>query len=224
MVRDSEWELRLPFDPRPMSPDAASEAWRGRTTFDQCVGLATEYYSRVAGRTTVPKAELAREFAELIKQLDFLLKSAYVLHAQYFRLAPTGDRPSVDYRLQQHTAFALDLYAAMFYYVAHRAQTIALGKKTKLPGFVDYKPAIGVRTIRNDVVEHPKPEEFVSLGGSALHSHHGPRVRTMRDGRGVNSSPEGWLFPDAAEFEVAVADILTRAHAHIDGKARSDAL
>ena len=223
MKDDVDWDLRLPFEPSPLAPDAAA-VWSGRTTFDGCVALATRYYSRVAGRSALSSAELARELAELIKQLDFVLKSAYVLHAQYGRLMPTGERPSLDYRLQLHTAFTLDLYASMFYYVAHRAQTIASSKKHPLPGFTGYHPAIGVITIRNAVVEHPRPDEFVSIGGTSVHSMHGPRVRTMRDGRGVTSAPDGWLFPDAAELEASLSGVFVRAHRHIDGTPTHDQL
>lgn len=223
MQRDIDWDLRLPLESRPIAADAAA-VWNGRTTFDRCVGLASNYYARMVGSSAVSQAELAREFAELVKQLDFLLKSAYVLHAQYFRLMPTEQRPSLDYRLQLHTAFTLDLYASMFYYVAHRAQTIASSTKHPLPGFTGYRPATGVRTIRNSVVEHPRPEDFVSIGGTAVHSHHGPRVRTMRDGRGINSDPEGWMFPDAAELEKSMSDVLVRAHRHIDTKSAIEPL
>ena len=217
MKEDIDWDLRLPFEPRPLAPDAAA-VWSGRKTFDGCVALATRYYARVAGRSALPRAELARELADLIKQLDFLLKSSYVLHAQYARLAPTGERPSLDYRLQLHSCFTLDLYASMFYYVAHRAQTIASSKKHPLPGFTGYRPALGVRTIRNSVVEHPRPEAFVSISGTSIHSVHGPRVRAMRDGRGVTSAPDGWLFPDAAELEASLSGVFGRAHRHLDAK------
>lgn len=215
MAKDFDWDLRLPFEPRPM-PEGAAALWGARTTFDRCVMLASNFYSRIGGRTTISCVELAREFAEIIKQLDFLLKSAYVLNDQYFRLTPTEERPSLDYRLQLHTGFTLDLYASMFYYVGHRAQGIASSKKHPLPGFSAYRPAIGVRTVRNSVVEHPRPDAFVSTGSAAMHSLHGPRVRTMRDGKGVNSNPAGWLFPDATELEAAIADILARAHQYLN--------
>ncbi|HEY4304677.1 MAG TPA: hypothetical protein VGM82_09430 [Gemmatimonadaceae bacterium] len=218
MQRDADWDLRLPFEPRPVAAETAEGYWTSRTTFDACVALASSYYARIAGRATLSKTELARELAELIKQLDFLLKSCYVLHEQYFRLQATNERPSLNYRLERHTAFALDLYASMFYYAGHRAQTIALSKKQSLPGFGRYKPAVGVRNVRNTIVEHPDPDTFVSIGGTAVHSHHGPRLRPMRDGRGINSNPDGWLFPDAVELERALSSALIHAHQDLNAK------
>src|SRR6185312_8773498 len=212
IMKDHDWDLRQPFEPTPIAPDAAV-LWAGRVTFDQCAVLASNYFALIGGRAPIDRVELARELAELIKQLDFLLKSIYVLHSQYFRLSPVAE-PSPDHRLQLHTGFTMELYTTAFYYLGHRAQTIAQGKTHPLPGFAKYRPAIGVRATRNNVVAHPKPEEFVSISSSTLHSHHGPRSRTTRDGKGVTSNPQGWLFPEATELEASLRDVLLRAHQH----------
>lgn len=213
IMKDHDWSRRLPLEPKPIAP-ADAALWTGRVTFDQCAVLASNYYALIGGRAPIDRVELARELAELIKQLDFLLKSVYVLHSQYFQLMATTERPSLDFPLQLHTGFVIEVYTTAFYYLAHRAQTIALGKKHPLPGFMNYRPATGVRTTRNSIVEHPRPETFVSTGSSPLHSHLGSRSRAMRDGKGVTSSPEGWLFPEAAELETSLRDVLVRANQH----------
>jgi hypothetical protein len=213
-MTDHDWELRLPFQPIPIAPDQAA-TWADRITFDQCAVLASNYYSIIASRAPTDRVELARELAELIKQLDFLLKSVYVLHSQYFRLMATTERPSLDYRLQRHSGFAIDLYTTAFYYLAHRAQVIAVGRKHSLPGFANYRQAVGVRTTRNAVVEHPRPEDFATVSAFTLHSHHGSKSRAMRDGKGVSSDPRGWLFPEATELEASLREVLLRAHQHL---------
>ena len=109
----------------------------------------------------------------------------------------------------------MDLYATMFYYLAHRAQVILRHKETRLPAISKYREAVGVREVRNWSLEHPKVEEFVSIAGTAANSENGPLVRASRDGKALNGDSH-WLFKDAAELEASVRDVLSRAHAILD--------
>jgi hypothetical protein len=207
-------QFRLPLTPRPIGEDGAHE-WEGRITFDECVALAARYYRRVVGSIGVELGELARELTEAIKQLDFLLKSSYVLHRQYFGLMKDGGLTPEEFVLYRYTAFVLDLYATMFYYVGHRAQVILRDRKHRLPGIESYRQAKGVQKVRNDVLEHPRPDEFTAMGGSAGHSQYGPLVRSTRDGKGL-SDDSRWLFKDAEQLESVVRDVLVRAHVALD--------
>jgi len=201
--------------PAPM-PATTAELWNGRLTFDQCVVLSSRYYARLAGHSTVGLTELSRELSELMKQLDFMLKSIYVLHEQYWRTQKGGPEA---FPLHRYTDFVMDLYATGFYYLAHRAQSILGSKKYVLPHVSRYRPAIGVREVRNKILEHPRSDEAVSISGTANHSHLGPRVRPSRDGQPLeNGDGRGWLFADAAELIGSIADALVRAHHGLDAE------
>ena len=197
-----------------MDPSLAV-AWEGRITFDSCVALADRYHRRVVGTAGIELGELARELAEDIKQLDFLLKSTYVLHRQYWGLMRESGQSPEEFQLSQYTQFVLDLYATAFYYVAHRTQVILRHKQKPLPAIHRYREATGVREVRNWSLEHPKSEEFVSIAGTAGHSEHGPLVRASRDGKILNDESH-WLFKDAAELEENIRDVLLRAHEVFD--------
>lgn len=178
--------------------------------------LATRYYRRVVGEVPVQLGELSRELSEGVKQLDFLLKSSYVLHEQHLRLG-AGRGPSPDFELWQYTDFVLDLYASMFFYVGHRTQVILRSKKQPLLGISAFQEAAGIRDVRNSVPEHPRSADFISIAGTAGHSHYGPLVRPSRDGKGLsNDSP--WLFKSAEELEITIREVLIRAHAFLDAK------
>lgn len=203
MPERSDKDLRPPLSPTPIS-SAQTAAWDGRVTFEDVAEMARRFYARVAGRVSLPIAELARELSELCDQLDFLIKSAFVLHQQCQALAATSTRPSLDWPLEQYTRFVLGTYTTAFYYLAHRAQAISSSNNHRLPGFERYRQAVGVRSIRNDEIEHPKPGTFVSIGGGASHSVFGPRARSKRSGGALTSDPAGWLFSDAVELEANI--------------------
>jgi hypothetical protein len=222
MDEDHDWHVRLPLEPRPL-PVANAKLWQGRVTFDSCVISAVRYHRRIAGCFAIAQTESSRELAELLKQLDFLLKSAYVLHNQYIRLS-AGASASSDYPLCQHTHFVLDLYTSAFYYIGHRVQVLAVGQQKStvaLPGFSGYLKSTGVSHTRNQVIEHPQAKASVSIGGTALHSLYGPRVRSMRDGKPLDGSGPGWLFRDASALEASLRDVLSRAHRYLDTQSTS---
>ncbi len=193
---DKSWHVRLPLHPEAVD-DSAEAAWSQRPTFDYIVVLTQRYYSAVAGNFPIPETELARELSVLVQQLDFLLKSTYLLCDRYWELEK--GRPDTWPAIQQ-AMFAIDVYAVSFYYLGHRAQAILRGNSVRLPHVPKYKMTKGVTQVRNNVLEHPDVDSFVSISGHSIHSAWGPQVRPNRDGRPWSPDGTSWMFVDAREL------------------------
>jgi hypothetical protein len=65
--------------------------------------------------------------------------------------------------------------------------------------------------MRNQEIEHPNPNTFVTVGGHAWHNLYGPRARSKRSGGALVGTPPGWMFTDAAELESCLRQALTSA-------------
>jgi len=193
---DHTWHERLPLLPESVT-ERAEVAWSQRPTFDYLVVLTQRYYSAVAGHFPLPVAELARELSLLVQQLDFLLKSTYLLCDRYWELEK--GRPETWPAIQQ-VMFVIDVYAVSFYYLGHRAQAILRGNSVRLPHLPKYKMTKGVTDVRNNILEHPDVNGFVSISGQSIHSEWGPQVRPNRDGRPWSSDGTSFLFIDAGEL------------------------
>lgn len=207
--------LRIPLpDLRPSGEDS-STLWNGRGTFDNALELATRFHIRLANAgATLHPHELSREIARRVSQLDYLLKICHVLSHRLSEVTTNWGKPGGSEAFQ-YVTFSLELNTEAFYYFAHRLQTILIDNKKHLPDLTKYRPARGIRDIRNHFIEHPPGDDWNGMGWK-YGGRGGPAVRTGRKWDGPTPAREPGLFHDAEEFIDRVEEVLTRAHESLD--------
>lgn len=168
---------------------------------------------------TRDQVEHARESRVRLQQLDVILHRIRVLHSQEARrrvkataLNDVAIGPE-HYRLRSQGGrikLELGIQAEAFYYLAHRATKCiqyAVGSKKFLP--------IGVRDVRNHLIEHPK----------ALHwdfQYHKPEGVVMKPFRHTTDASvavlrDAGLFLNAEEFARALIDFLPASARGLSG-------
>ncbi|MEA2633837.1 MAG: hypothetical protein QOH92_604 [Chloroflexota bacterium] len=135
-------------------------------------------------------ARLGIEARKRLKQLDWLLlqvQQREVEHAQVMPSDPARAAAVVE---------EIELLTEAFYYLAFRARSVLQA----LPGLESFDP-IGVRNVRNKLIEHPEGQDFRVLDQSFVFgADHGPVFRGMRFEHESPAWPDPGLYRNAKEF------------------------
>lgn len=87
-----------------------------------------------------------------------------------------------------------------FYYSAHRVRDILRNGREPLPG-VDSFEAVGIRNVRNHLVEHPSKNGGVVVPSIATGGPVGPQLKPLRWSLDESGTHDAGLHANAAEFE-----------------------
>jgi hypothetical protein len=214
VIDPAPWHMP-PLDLVPLSSSDAAKLVVGRTTFDAELVLARKYHAwTFNSRHSVITCDLAREAADRLEQLSFLIKSVYALMRHVFATVRFQD--ASDYQRNYQACFLVELYTETFYYLAHRLQKILADSNSCLPFVVDYDVVDEVQIVRNQLLEHP---EGASSGATErrwmYNSNVGPIVKAGRRPDQPACHQDRGLFPNAEELRLSVAKVFSHALSEI---------
>jgi hypothetical protein len=89
-----------------------------------------------------------------------------------------------------------------FYYSAHRVRDILRDGREALPGVASFE-AVGVRNVRNHLVEHPSKKGGVLVPSIATGGPVGPQLKPLRWSLDESGTHDAGLHANAAEFATA---------------------
>ena len=183
----------------------------GRPTFDDEVVLARQYHAwSFNSRQSLVTCDLAKELSDRVEQLNFLLKSVYVILPRFFGRPKQGDFES--HKLSYYADFLLSLYTESFYYVAHRLQKVCGDRDNCLPHLDNYARVEEIQIVRNQLLEHPEgPDSGVTTRSWNVASDVGPMVKGARrpDQPDVHRDPG--LFANAESLKHSLSEALKAA-------------
>lgn len=96
-----------------------------------------------------------------------------------------------------------------FYYSAHRVRDIFRDSANELPGLSNFE-AVGVRNVRNHLVEHPGGKSGVLVFSFAAGGPVGPQLKPVRWSLDSPGTHDEGLHKNAAEFDKSLNRILER--------------
>ena len=194
------------------------------------IELFDDYLARVHAKH--PKeihSDLAYEASERLRQMQFFLQriSATVEHLQNDRTLSAADlqlrfetpaSTPEDTNTGNHLKrgmFVVRAYTESFYYLAFRFKKILSTKTAKTGGrtipFLDAFDPVGVRTVRNQLLEHPDGKDSqVYTQTFDLGTQAGPRLKVHSNGDPVPAVSDKGIFLNAAEFKVMLEALLKR--------------
>lgn len=108
----------------------------------------------------------------------------------------------------------LRLLLEAFYYSAHRVRDILQDGAAELPGLSHFE-AIGVRNVRNHLIEHPSRKSGVLIFSYAAGGPVGPQLKPVRWSLDPPGTQDNGLHKNAKEFEEALDRTLERSIAAI---------
>jgi hypothetical protein len=97
-----------------------------------------------------------------------------------------------------------------FYYSAHRIRDILRDAPQDLPRLSSFE-TVGVRNVRNHLVEHPGKKGGVLVFSIATGGPVGPQLKPLRWSLDDEGTLDAGLHANAAEFERELNSVLTRA-------------
>jgi hypothetical protein len=212
-------DTRGPTRYRPLQFSRLSDAEyatlkRGAITFEREIELASEYQLKVLNTGCYAVvADYLAELHERLLQLDYLVKSIQARTTDLFYRAPYDKRPNaLDYDSHEQVRFVLGLETEAFYYFAHRLQVVFRNTKGVLPFVSRYRPALGVQTVRNKLIEHPESADSgITDRRGSYSTVDGPKVKDARRPGQPRSHMDAGLFVNARELKERVHDVLQRA-------------
>jgi hypothetical protein len=214
-VRDSRGLARhRPLDFRRMGDAEYASIMRGAVTFERELELSMDYWLKLLNEGCYPVvSDYAGEIHERLLQLDYLVKSIQARTADLFYRAPYDKRPNaLDNDSHEQVRFVLGLETEAFYYFAHRLQVVLRNTKQVLPFVARYRPALGIQTVRNKLIEHPEsPDSGITDRRGSYSTIDGPRVKDGRRPGQPRSHMDAGLFVNARELKERVHDVLRRA-------------
>lgn len=206
--------------------------------FDEVITLYDEYY-RLLDRQQEPAfiRDLASEVRERLQQMTWIVrrareleaiadaafarsKSAFVAHVERLKAegldyekVPAPDEmklTTADYRAHSDATFELKLLTESFYYVAGRARSLLRHKRTPVPGLESFE-CVGVRNVRNKLLEHPEGSDSqVFIQSWAWGNPRGPVLKAVRYGGQEEVFPDAGLYANAEQFRDNLASALRR--------------
>lgn len=175
-------------------------------------------------------SDLAFEALERLRQMQFLLQriSAIVTHLHSSRSLSVAD---LQLRFEEpaesltgddtgnhlkHGMFVVRTYTESFYYLAFRFKKILATEPRKtggagvLPFLASFDP-VGVRTVRNQLLEHPDGKDSqVFTQTFDLGTHDGPRLKAHTGSGPAQEPSDKGLFVNAGEFKTDLDALLNR--------------
>jgi hypothetical protein len=172
--------------------------------------------------------DLAAEVSERLRQLSFLCDKIKELEAQITQLGilicevtektkgtlSAEDTAIAHTRIGVHTSFGFEirLYVETFYYFAFRIRTILQHKSKPLFNLHKFE-CIGVRDVRNHLIEHPEKQgspiymQSWSVGGNTQ----GPQLKNARREIQASSFYDRGLWVNVEEFRINLEKLLDKA-------------
>lgn len=181
--------------------------------------LFLEYLHVVIDEGKVPtvinndRRHLALELSERIVELNFALTRVRELENQISELSRLREEnnPSEESADERRARTELKVLTEAFYYCAARARSIARNSKAPLPGLASFE-CIGVRNVRNKLLEHPEGNDsqvfVVSFGRGGAG---GPTIKPIRQVGQEGVFPDAGLYPNAEEFKANLYLLINRA-------------
>jgi hypothetical protein len=199
-------------------------------TFADCRLALERYAERLRAVKMSDRANhLLQEVRARLRQLDWLYSRLMEIEASIDRSArsssPDGRATNArikhvfteasahtsDSAVQANLSFQpsdeLRLLLEAFYYSAHRVRDILRDHKTDLPGLSAFE-AVGVRDVRNHLVEHPSRAKGVLVPSVACGGPVGPQLRLLRWSLDSSGMHDRGLPANAQEFLVALHRVL----------------
>lgn len=210
-----------PLVPTPLSDFQSAALSKDAPDLGETVRLALEYNARVFNAGFVPETlDYAQEAVERLQQLNFLLQSVYVqqeVFTTFLEWAPhevdTGSvtNPDALYN-HEHARFLVNSYTETFYYLAHRLHTVLKNGHNLLPFITGFSQAVGVRTVRNQLIEHPEGSNSRITDRRWVYSSQaGPQVKAARRPDQPRHAQDPGLYLNAAELKDKVDRVFKRA-------------
>lgn len=181
-----------------------------------------EYYGLAAPLCSPEHIQLLAELSRRVKQCNFLLRNTGIIEKRQLEVAMdvlaavAGNQPDMQQRFETscQDIDALWLLSESFYWVAHKAILLIIGKPkcfngSRLPKVPAKFPNGGVANVRNHFIEHPfEYSNQFNLGGM----RHGPVLNggLGKDQNG-NTIEDSGLYFNAIEWADATSCILCRA-------------
>jgi hypothetical protein len=133
-----------------------------------------------------------------------------VLKQVFLEQAVEKSTPEIQAQLLPRKSDELRVLLEAFYYSAHRIRDILKDHKDDLPGLNGFE-CIGVRDVRNHLVEHPSGPKGVLVFSLACGGPVGPQLRLIRWSLDPAGTDDKGLHHNAREFENAFKETVSRA-------------
>jgi hypothetical protein len=172
--------------------------------------------------------ELGCELREHLQQLDYLLNSVQEAEARFnstqersasiikqhgeriiseglsFESNPYPDEATItqeEFNNINHAMFEIKLFTECFYYLAGRIRSMLRHKEVPLPGLEKFE-ALGVRNVRNQLLEHPEgANSRVFINSWGFGASHGPVLKALRYEGQEQIFPDNGLYSNALEMK-----------------------
>jgi hypothetical protein len=106
-----------------------------------------------------------------------------------------------------NNVFIIELHAEHFYYIAFRLRNII----RYLPGLGKKFESVGIRNVRNLIIEHPEKSEILGNGFSCGSIEIGPTLKCFTQ-KSKDTFHDKGLYPNAKEFKTNFENMLTDFH------------
>jgi hypothetical protein len=199
-------------------------------SFEQVRLLVERYYCDLLVRGTSTRAEhLLQEVRARLRQLQWIhsrllqLEAQLIANAQRTQLEEGSNariilmfseavRPDCGTMHHSHilseTQDELWVLLESFYYSAHRVRDILRDNGKLLPGLNSFE-AIGIRNVRNHLVEHPTRKSGVIVFSFKCGGPVGPQLRPMRWSLDPLGTIDNGLHKNTEEFLSSLEQVLT---------------
>jgi hypothetical protein len=196
--------------------------------FEDVIVAFDDYY-RLQGRMNAAgfNRDLGCEVRERLQQLDFILRQVREAESSATAATTRAERVGLEHlrRFQaaganlstytgvseanltpeEHRAFLdaqfrMKFFAEAFYYFAGRVRAILRHGTAPLPGLTSFE-SVGVRNVRNKLLEHPEGADSQVFSQSwGWGRSHGPMLKSIRNQGQEQVFPDAGLVPNAKEF------------------------
>lgn len=165
------------------------------------------------------REDLASEVLERLRQLSYITIQLNQIDMQFGQLAmvervsQSGEKEfySASFERDEHLRFVMRLLTESFYYFSFRIRQILRNKDHQFPHLKNFE-SIGVRDVRNHLIEHPNGQQsqifnqtFMWTQDSGMHLKSG-----RHDSESSNFADVG-LKANAKEFAKELGTLLDRA-------------
>jgi len=199
--------------------------------FESVIEKFDKYVEKKEGETPVNfNLHLAMEVEKRLEQLDYLYKKIMKKHSRCMKLVWIEQRnlqpvmqlaretgASVTYQRSDEKIeinklmFEIELLTESFYYLAFRMRQLLKHNSKPLPELNSIK-CVGVRNVRNKLIEHPEEKgSGVILQSFGVGGEQGPTLKVERPAGQENIFPDAGLKANATELKDELERLLDKA-------------
>ena len=178
-------------------------------------------------------SSLASEVAKRLKQLSFLCNKIHSYEKRIDKIVPLGPDISLaeltrvkttgaplqaklltkDFDAPRTFLFEFGLFVESFYFVAWKICSIVKHKRTNTLPYLNTFEAIGIRNVRNCLIEHPEKEQ-VFMQSFMCGGDKGPVLKNARPASNSCKISDKGLWVNAEEFKNELEKVLRQAVEH----------